>query len=421
MLSGVFMSEIESIVAKGMCMSCGACSAAGYKLRPSKKTGMIYPVSTKKSNEEMALNVCPGKGYYIEGLTEETKNGVRHTSFELGRYLSIGAVRSSDPVLLANASSGGVMTAFSKFLLDTGVVSGIISTRMDYSSPEGPRPEPFIATNAKELMQGQGSKYCPVPLLTIGEKVNNFGGKLALIGTPCQIAGLKLLQQEGVAWAAKIILTMGNFCGGFRDYRETDRLIARSGFTPEDVVDFRYRGSGQPGFMSIKSDDGRLHRHAYPKYARATGIIKNFRCKTCVDATAELADFSFGDAWLKRFLETHKPWSIFITRNKSVLCHWEKFLLRSDIERKNITETEIIRSQYDNISTKKYRQECRKKLYSFVGVDVPNFGNYTGLKTGLILFELRVIVSQFFFVVLEKLGLYVWFARLFNRYPKDFK
>ena len=212
------------------------------------------------------------------------------------------------------------MTAFSKFLLDSGVVSGVISTRMDYSAPEGPRPVPYIAKSDNELLEGQGSKYCPVPLLAIGEEVNKFSGELALIGTPCQIAGLRLLQKEGVAWATKVILTIGNFCGGFRDYRETDNLIARSGFAPDEVVDFRYRGSGQPGFMSITNSDGRVHHHAYPEYARATGIIKNFRCKTCVDATGELADFSFGDGWLDRLVMTGKPWSIFITRNKSLLC-----------------------------------------------------------------------------------------------------
>lgn len=416
------MSGLDSIVAKGLCMSCGACSAAGYELTPSKKHGMIYPRGTKNSDEEMAINVCPGKGYNIEELWPEAPKDSVHTSYELGSYLAFGAVRSLDATLLANASSGGVMTAFSKFLLDTGVVAGVISTRMDYSSADGPRPEPYIASSAAELLQGQGSKYCPVPLLTIGEKVNRFsGGKLALIGTPCQIAGLKLLQKEGVAWAGKVILTMGNFCGGFRDFRETDKLIARSGFVPEEIVDFRYRGSGQPGFMSIKSIDGRLHQHAYPQYARATGIIKNFRCKTCVDATAELADFSFGDAWLERFLETHRSWSIYIIRNSSVLLHWEEFLSRSDVEHKTLTEAEIIRSQYGNISTKKYRQGFRKKLYSFVGVDVPEFGNHTGLKTGSILFELKVLLSQFFFSALERLGLYVWFAKFLNRYPKDFK
>lgn len=415
------MSGIESVVAKGMCMSCGACSAAGYELKPFKKTGMIYPVSTGKSNREMALNVCPGKGYDIGGMTQDTKDGMKITSFELGQYLSIGAVRSSDPVLLKNASSGGVMTAFSKFLLDAGIVSGIITTRMGYSSIDGPRPEPFIASNISELMQGQGSKYCPVPLLAIGEQVKNFRGEVALIGTPCQIAGLKLLQKEGVVWASKVILTIGNFCGGFRDYRETDNLIARSGFSPKEVVDFRYRGSGQPGFMSIKSIDGRSHRHGYPGYVRATGVMKHFRCKTCVDATAELADISFGDAWLDRFLKSDMTWSLFVVRNTSVLEYWKRFLSQSDVEHENVTEAEVIKSQLGNISTKKYRQESRKKLYSLIGVDVPYFGSQAASEAGSILFELKVMVSQFFFATLEKLGLYVCFTKFIKRYPKDFK
>lgn len=415
------MSGIESIVTKGMCISCGACAAAGYKLKPFKNSGMIYPVATKHSDSELAFNVCPGKGYAIKSMSKKTKDDIVLDSIELGKYSTIGAVRSLDPTLQLNASSGGVMTAFSKFLLDTNVVSGIISTKMEYSSENGPRPQPFIASNVEELLEGQGSKYCPVPLLTIGEKVKEFKGKVALIGTPCQIAGVKLLQKEGVTWADKIIITIGNFCGGFRDYRETDNIIARSGFSPKEVIDFRYRGSGQPGFMSIKSNNGRSHRHAYPEYARATGVMKNFRCKTCVDATAELADISFGDAWIKKFLESNNPWSLYITRNNFISQYWESFLSQRDVEHESVTEAEIIKSQIGNISSKKYRQKSRTKLYNIFGIDVPDFGNQELLGNNSILFEFKVLLSQFFFIMLERTGLYVWFSKLIKRYPKDFK
>ena len=99
----------------------------------------------------------------------------------------------------------------------------------------------------------------------------------------------------------------------------------------------------------------------------------------------------------------------------------EKYLLQTDVEHENITEAEIIRSQLGNISSKKYRQEYRKRLYNLIGVDVPNFGNNTGFKNGSLLFELKVMASQFFLMILEKLGLYVRFAKFFNRYPEDFK
>ena len=34
--------------------------------------------------------------------------------------------------------------------------------------------------------------------------------------------------------------------------------------------------------------------------------LKYSRCRLCVDATGELADLSFGDAWIERFLKTKK-------------------------------------------------------------------------------------------------------------------
>ena len=88
----VSMSEIANIVAKGMCMSCGACSAAGFKLMPSKSTGMLNPVGTTASSDEMAANVCPGRGYDIEVISQEIESEAAFTSLELGRYLSVGAV-----------------------------------------------------------------------------------------------------------------------------------------------------------------------------------------------------------------------------------------------------------------------------------------------------------------------------------------
>jgi coenzyme F420 hydrogenase subunit beta len=407
-------------MAADYCMACGACAGAApagaVTLEYDPSCGMPRPrVHDVAAAQGLPRAICPGGGYPIIGLSRALFGETPQRTLELGAWRGLWAARSSEAGLCAQASSGGVMTAIAAHLLGQGLVQGVVVTRMAFG-PAGPAPHTWIARSVDELLAAQGSKYCPVPALSILPEMARASGPLAFIGTPCQIAAVRLLQQQEAAWRETIRYTIGNFCGGFRDHRETLALIRRAGFDPARVVAFRYRGDGQPGSLYIEDDTGRSVRWAYPGYARKTGFIKHLRCRLCVDATAELADFACGDAWLGRFLDTGLGWSLVLTRSEAAHTVFQAMLAQGQVEVADVSVEEVLASQRQNLGSKKARQQARRLLLRRLGRRcVPAYdGGYTQ-EAGSLLLEARVHVSHTLMYALERMGLYPAVMRLLRR------
>ena len=151
--------------------------------------------------------------------------------------------------------------------------------------------------------------------------------------------------------------------------------------------------------------------------SRLKTITKFKRCKVCVDATGELADFSAGDAWIDRFLTDKAQWSLLLIRSRKAEKIIADMKLEGLINEQKVSIEEIIRSQSGNLTSKKIRQTSRLKILSIFGTKVPDFdGGYYKKESGM-MFETKVFLSQSFFHFLEKIGLYKLFSKLIRRFP----
>lgn len=416
------ISSIQDVVEKGLCISCGACAAAvpqgAIEMVYEPNRGMYYPkiinsdLATGKGKE---FEVCPGKGYPIQDLSKIYLTYDAKSDPYLGNMHGTWVGRSNNNTILKNASSGGIMTAIADYLIQKELVVGAVVTGLVYGS-DGPRPNVYIALTSRELLDSQGSKYCPSPTLIGVTKALEIKGPFVFLGTPCQIAGLRMMQKINPELKKKFPYVIGNFCGGFRDLRETDTLIRRQGWLPSEVTNFRYRGGGQPGSMRMRDKDGNTVSLPYPQYSRQTGVIKNRRCRMCVDATAELADISCGDAWLPRYQDSKVPWSVIITRSDETTQLLQSMHADKRIEMHTISTNDIKISQRGNLRTKKDRQSSRRRLFKMLGYELPVYdGGFPSEHSGL-LFEARVFLTQIGFYALEKMGIYPSIAKLLKRY-----
>lgn len=392
---------------KKCCTSCGLCFQS---MNTIEKNGQTIPIS-QKSGREFDLSLCPGIGYNLSGPLKQKSF---HSDY-LGGWESIHAVRSNNPLILKNAASGGIMTAIALKALEIGLADKVIATRLVCKDGKI-QAETFATSDPEELFQAQGSKYMPVSALAHLMEMIEHDKKYVYIGTPCQIAGIRLLQKKNELIRNAIVLTVGNFCGGYRDLRERESIFRQLHIKESDVIEFAYRRGTQPGYMLIRLNSGKEYHLPYPAYAKMTGFSPMRRCRLCMDATAELADFSCGDAWIDRFRKTDNAWSILISRSSAS----EKILsaLKEDhfLSWGSITEDEIFSAQKGNITSKKIRQPQRRAVYSMLGNPLPDFGvSSSKVATKEQIFEIKVLFSHFCFSALQHLGLYPVYSRITHR------
>jgi len=408
------MENINDIVNANLCLGCGLCtlnidSEDAIELYYSNKYGHLIP-KTKNSNSinaQTGYKLCPGKGYKINSLSKAYRLGNEYNE-NLGFYDNLTVVTSNEKMILKNASSSGIMTLLLNYLIENKIVDKAIVTKFEYTV-KGPNAVAFITNKTTDLIEAQGSKYCPVDFSKVINTIKETKTKCsyAFVGTPCQIASLKYIQNNVHDLGIKYFI--GNFCGGFKSYNNLKRIIKLNKVEIKDVKYFRFRGGGQPGSMMIQTANKEI-TIPYPNYVEMTGYSKVKRCHFCVDATAELADFSCGDAWLPLYTDTKIPTSIVITRTKEATEILERINETNKINCHSISQEDVIKSQIGNISTKKHRQFGRMKLYKLLGYNLPEIvEGFTKEEKKSLLFEFNVFISHRIKFLFEKLGLFYFF------------
>ena len=383
------LNSINKVISSGYCLGCGICSIVDENSKIREKYGNLNSDYHKKGRGH--IDVCPAAGYDIVNLGKQI-HSANNYAYELGWYDELTLVQSIDEDVLRKASSGGAMTTIAMYMLDRGYVDGVICTKYSYQNPNKPRPITYVARTKDDLLQAQGSKYCPTSTLSILRDLSP-NEKYVLIGTPCQIAGWQRFK-KAYAPSVNIVLTFANFCGGYRDYRELDYFVHNiAGF--DEILHFQHRGDGVPGYMRIVNAKGEEWKYPYPEYAQLSPIAKNQRCVYCVDATGELADISCGDAWIDRIKKTGEPWSTLILRNSKAVNLLKEIVENNYLRVGDISETEVIQSQELNITSKKYRQFKRIRIRSLLLGYVPCWYDSVKDLGGTYINECRILLSKF--------------------------
>ncbi len=398
--------DVSKVVKNKLCIGCGLCTydSGIPQMVYSNKRGLFLPSLKHEKNYTVANKICPGNGYEI---IKESKHryGEMKYSIELGYVHKTCAAHSNDKKILKNASSGGIMTEILFYLLKNKIVDKVVTTKFQYTDT-GPKTITFLTDDDSELLKSQGSKYCPVDISNVISEIKKFEGKIAFVGTPCQIAGIRAIQKIDMQFDKKIIYTIANFCGGFKSFNQIKKITKRHNVDFRQINFLRYRGGGQPGSMMIKDKAGNRFEESYRIYGGYTGYSKLLRCHLCVDATGELADIACGDAWIDKYLSHKFPWSVVITRNKKSSSLLKRMNDEKVISMEEISHDDVCKSQKQNLVSKKHRQFTRFKLYKRLGFKLPNFDGAfyeknTSLKTEITVFSIHQLK-----LFAEKIGMY---------------
>jgi len=287
---------LTCIIESKFCIGCGLCaSMVGHDSIEMLEgdDGFIVP-RQKVSNVDFTFlrDVCPG-------ITLKQKCSLRGPESIYGHYESLYTAYSTDQQIRWKASSGGCITALLAFLIETGTVDEVLHVGKLMDSPL--RSSAFASKTRDATILGAGSRYAPSSLLYNWVKLLRTGKKIAVVGKPCDIAGVSQYLDVYPEYKEQVICKISFLCMGLPSQNATKRLIDLFGLNEDEVQDFWYRGNGWPGMATVVAKDGRRFQLSYDD-SWGTVLCKDvhFRCKICPDGFGSFADISCGDAWYTR-------------------------------------------------------------------------------------------------------------------------
>lgn len=375
-------NTIAPIVKDDLCTGCGTCSALCPKeainLTINVDKGIYAPnLDENRCNKcGICYKVCPGLEVDFKQLNMAVF-GKDPNNYRIGNYFNCYTGFSNDHDIRYNSTSGGLITQLLLFALEEGIIDGALVTRMKKDYPL--EPEPFIAKTKWEIIEASKSKYCPVPAnVALNEIMKSKQGmKFAVVGLPCHIQAIRKAEQVDNKLKEKIALHIGIFCNHTPTFLATEFMLEKIKIKKDDVKELTYREKGWPGKMSI-SLEATNRILDYGEYWGSVGkIFYPMRCTTCCDHTAELADVSFGDAWLPEIQKRDAiGTSIFISRNFVGDKLLKDATLENKINLELIDSSKVIQSQKQGINFKKRDLKGRMVVLNALGKKTPHYNSW---------------------------------------------
>ncbi len=313
-----FFDLAAAVVDADRCVRCGACVAAC----PSDSIGIGHddlPALVKMCTGcSLCWDFCPRGGLRYEttwladtGGGEQWRITGASPAPDLGRLLAGRAarVRSGNPHRAPSAQDGGVVTAVLLAALASGEIDGAVLARVDPATPW--RGVPYVATTSQEILKSAGSFYNQtMALASLDLERAGLGAdaRIAVVGTPCEIQGIRALQARawgrGASRVDAVVLTIALLCTKSFDYR---KLMV------EELRDARGLDLARVGKVDVVH--GRLRVEDLEHRVVVDEPVKSFHgaalkgCDECADFLGRAADLAVGsvgspDGWSSVLVRT---------------------------------------------------------------------------------------------------------------------
>lgn len=284
-----FTDLIVDIVDKDSCVACGACEAA-CPVNVIKLENFVPTLVGECIYCGICYSNCPRTDFDDDALEETIYGKTRNESQQLtGVYSEVYAARAIPSDIQERAQDGGIVTAIlSQFLEDGGdavIVAGLDKERSWL-------PEPNVARTRDEIVKAAGTKYTPSPTLVGLKKAvkEEKLGKVAVVGTPCQIRGLSRLTDgpmKNIRYKNSVDLKIGLFCMETFNYDSFIEYLSENDVDPAKVTKFMIKN----GRFFAHAGEERIHR---ARLKKVKSLIRSC-CSQCDDFTSEYADISVGN------------------------------------------------------------------------------------------------------------------------------
>lgn len=200
---------------------------------------------------------------------------------------------------LPGAQWTGITTRLAERLLETGAVDCVLTMAPDPADRW--KPVPVLVTKPAGMARVRGMRMGHAPLLALLEPARTRGYRhVALIGIPCQVHALRMLEAE---LGFERIWVIGTPCSDNTTTDRFHRFLALLSDRPETISYLEFRADYR---VELRYDDGRVETRPFLSLPISDLPADFFplTCRTCVDYTNALADITVGymggsgDQWL---------------------------------------------------------------------------------------------------------------------------
>ncbi len=347
---------------ENFCTGCGLCSSCKKAVLNKNDKGFYKP--DLKSDLNFFKSVCPTFHYFED------------RDFKVwGDYTGVYEGFSTDESIRYNASSGGIITALSIWLVENNVVDYIIHTKADTKNPL--KTVTVLSNTKDEILQASGSRYSvSAPLMDILDKIEP-DKKYAFVGKPCDVASLKRYMAYNKDVSSQIVITMSFFCAGMPSDNINLKLLEKLGCSKDKLKSLQYRGKGWPGFTTAIDNDNNEYKIDYQTtWGHYLGRDVNSVCRYCMDGIGEMADIACADFWYldennKPDFSEHQGRNIIFCRNDYAKNVLDKVYKSGEIDIKDcaycMDKFNLYQPyQFERRVTMKYKLLALKLFFRFV-------------------------------------------------------
>lgn len=270
-LSGLEAPTLSGAARPGLCTDCGV-SRMGDGKACGKACQFIAPDYPARETFVHGRVADPGQG-------EERFFGVTRRMLR---------ARMTDP--LPGAQWTGITTALAARLLETGAVTAVLATAPD--PQDRWKPMPVIVTDPAALVGVRGMRMGFAPTLALLEPAVAAGHRrIAVVGIPCQIHALRVLEAD---LGLERLYVIGTPCSDNTTTENFHHFLAQIDPRPDRISYLEFRADYR---VELRYDDGRATRTVPFLKLPLSKLPADFfpmTCKTCVDYTNRLADITVG-------------------------------------------------------------------------------------------------------------------------------
>jgi coenzyme F420-reducing hydrogenase beta subunit len=319
------------MVSSGLCVGCGACASMHDEARMEwDADGFLKPSGDASWYRGRRLSfgrTCPMSPVAPneDSIAYREFPGAAQDDRAIGRFEGAYVGHAAQADYRAQGSSGGLVSWVAAQLLEGGAVDGIAHV-VPTDPASGRLFEYRISRTTEELRRGAKSRYYPVELSAVLREVRAVEGRYAIVGVPCFIKAVRLLQRAEPLLRERIAYTLGIFCGHMKSRHMVESFAWQLGTELGSVqaIDYRLKDPSRPANwyrVQLELTDGSATAQDWWHLADGdwgAGFLQNPACDYCDDVVAETADIAFGDAWLEPYSSDGRGTNVVVVRSNSL-------------------------------------------------------------------------------------------------------